>query len=276
MYRVWCQDARTVVALPGFGHGGLDCEGGGDAGTGSGNGRGSTSTDPTLPKAQCKIVNYSLSAHADAKGLFQLVRRLKAKHVILIHGEFPAMAQLQRLLSSDLNIQVDIPANGTTVDVSQSDRGARFCGSVNMSLATVRSPPSSSSVVDYAVQMYLSGSGVLRSDPQVQSFRATLPCHVSTDTQNLIDHAIRKTSHKEGGGGSRIGINTTRPPPSFRPSTCSVQIRSVSICTVQTESGRSIECGCSDSDDLPLARQLVEAIATQLLSKTEGSKAERI
>lgn len=41
----------------------------------------------TTLEVRCKVKNLSFSAHADAKGIMQLIKMAQPAHVILVHGE---------------------------------------------------------------------------------------------------------------------------------------------------------------------------------------------
>ena len=41
----------------------------------------------TVIDVKCDVVNLSFSAHADAKGIIQLIQQAEPRNVMLVHGE---------------------------------------------------------------------------------------------------------------------------------------------------------------------------------------------
>lgn len=63
------------------------------------------------------------SAHADAKGILQLVQQVAPHAVMLVHGEPDKMAFMSNKIKTSLNIPCYMPANGEEVVVS-----TKVCG----------------------------------------------------------------------------------------------------------------------------------------------------
>ncbi|VDM97005.1 unnamed protein product [Thelazia callipaeda] len=57
----------------------------------------------------------SFSAHADAKGIMQLIRDCQPRHVMFVHGEDVKMEFLKEKVEKEFNLKVFKPANGETV-----------------------------------------------------------------------------------------------------------------------------------------------------------------
>ncbi|XP_074655305.1 integrator complex subunit 11-like [Tubulanus polymorphus] len=57
----------------------------------------------------------SFSAHADAKGIMQLIRQCEPQNVMLVHGENVKMEFLKKKIQQEFNINCFKPANGETV-----------------------------------------------------------------------------------------------------------------------------------------------------------------
>ncbi|EFA75892.1 integrator complex subunit 11 [Heterostelium album PN500] len=74
----------------------------------------------TTLEVKCKIHNLSFSAHADAKGIMQLIKMSQPKNVLLVHGEKEKMRFLSDKISKDFNIPCYFPANGVTVNIESS------------------------------------------------------------------------------------------------------------------------------------------------------------
>ncbi len=60
----------------------------------------------------------SFSAHADAKGILQLIRTSQPRHVMFVHGEEAKMEFLKEKLQKEFGLTVYKPANGETVSVA--------------------------------------------------------------------------------------------------------------------------------------------------------------
>jgi len=73
---------------------------------------------------QCRIATYSLSAHADESQIINLTETLAPEHVLLVHGDAPARASLEKALSARQRI-VHMPRAGQTLELS-FDQPARF------------------------------------------------------------------------------------------------------------------------------------------------------
>lgn len=59
----------------------------------------------------------SFSAHADAKGIMQLITNCEPKNVVLVHGENGKMVFLKNQIEKEFNIDCFKPANGETITI---------------------------------------------------------------------------------------------------------------------------------------------------------------
>lgn len=59
----------------------------------------------------------SFSAHADAKGIMQLITQCEPKNVLLVHGEAGKMVFLSAKIKQELNLDCYMPANGETASI---------------------------------------------------------------------------------------------------------------------------------------------------------------
>lgn len=59
----------------------------------------------------------SFSAHADAKGIMQLITQCEPRNVLLVHGEASKMHFLAIKIKQELNLDCYMPANGETVSI---------------------------------------------------------------------------------------------------------------------------------------------------------------
>ncbi|KAI8868463.1 Metallo-hydrolase/oxidoreductase [Ramicandelaber brevisporus] len=64
-----------------------------------------------------KVECLSFSAHADAKGIMQLIRQSGARHVVLVHGEKQKMGFLQGKIEREFGIPCSYPANGESCKI---------------------------------------------------------------------------------------------------------------------------------------------------------------
>ena len=69
-------------------------------------------------KAEVQMLN-AFSAHADRLELFRYVRDAKPQKVFLVHGEQSQRTSFAQLLRDQLHLEVDLPANGDVVDLSE-------------------------------------------------------------------------------------------------------------------------------------------------------------
>lgn len=67
--------------------------------------------DKTIVEVKCEVYYMSFSAHADAKGLLQLINNVNPKNVILIHGDKEIMKQFQNTWKEKSDIPITMPAN---------------------------------------------------------------------------------------------------------------------------------------------------------------------
>jgi hypothetical protein len=69
-------------------------------------------------EVKLQVKNLSFSAHADAKGIMQLIRQSGAKNVMLVHGEKMKMSVLKQRIMRELGIACYDPPNGMTIHVA--------------------------------------------------------------------------------------------------------------------------------------------------------------
>lgn len=60
----------------------------------------------------------SFSAHADAKGIMQLIQYCEPKNVMLVHGEAAKMEFLTKKIKEEFSIDCFMPANGETCRIN--------------------------------------------------------------------------------------------------------------------------------------------------------------
>ncbi|CAH1774605.1 unnamed protein product [Owenia fusiformis] len=75
----------------------------------------------------------SFSAHADAKGIMQLIRHCEPRNVMLVHGEAVKMEFLRAKIKQEFDIECYKPANGETVSIA-----TKPCISADMSISLLK------------------------------------------------------------------------------------------------------------------------------------------
>lgn len=71
----------------------------------------------TVIEVKCGVLNLSFSAHADGKGVMQMVRRIAPRNVVLVHGEAGKMEQFKSRVVKELGLPCYDPANHVRVRV---------------------------------------------------------------------------------------------------------------------------------------------------------------
>ncbi|KAG2392991.1 hypothetical protein C9374_009568 [Naegleria lovaniensis] len=95
----------------------------------------------TTVDMRCEVKPISFSAHADAKGILQLIRTAQPKNVMLVHGERDKMAFFKKKIESEFKIPCFDPPNGCTIKIKTDS----YVSSVNVSLNLLKRTLSSSS-----------------------------------------------------------------------------------------------------------------------------------
>lgn len=67
-----------------------------------------------------QVEYMSFSAHADAKGIMQLVGQAEPESVLLVHGEAKKMEFLRQKIEQEFRVSCYMPANGETVTLPTS------------------------------------------------------------------------------------------------------------------------------------------------------------
>ncbi|TPX55222.1 hypothetical protein PhCBS80983_g05491 [Powellomyces hirtus] len=111
VFKKWCHDPKNMVILPGY------CVAG-TVGSKVLAGQKKIQIDPhTRVDVNLQVENLSFSAHADAKGILQLIKMCAPKNVLLVHGEAQKMEVLKGRIHTELKIPTFNPANGEMVTV---------------------------------------------------------------------------------------------------------------------------------------------------------------
>ena len=87
IFKEWASNEKNALIIPGY------CMPG-TVGNKLLNGEKRISIDGRDVEVKLKIYNMSFSAHADSKGIMELLTHLEPKNVMLVHGEKEKMRQL--------------------------------------------------------------------------------------------------------------------------------------------------------------------------------------
>uniref|UniRef100_A0A8C5Q8V2 Integrator complex subunit 11 n=1 Tax=Leptobrachium leishanense TaxID=445787 RepID=A0A8C5Q8V2_9ANUR len=68
-------------------------------------------------EVKMQVEYMSFSAHADAKGIMQLIRQAEPANVLLVHGEAKKMEFLNHKIEQEFKISCYMPCNGETVSI---------------------------------------------------------------------------------------------------------------------------------------------------------------
>ncbi|XP_061908658.1 integrator complex subunit 11 [Entelurus aequoreus] len=69
-------------------------------------------------EVKLQVEYMSFSAHADAKGIMQLIRMAEPRNVLLVHGEAAKMQFLKGKIEQEFSVDCYMPANGETATVT--------------------------------------------------------------------------------------------------------------------------------------------------------------
>ena len=109
IFEEWCTNELNMIIMPGY------CTAG-TVGHKILNGQRKLDLKKGKPPIEVKMsVQYmSFSAHADAKGIMQLISYCEPRNVMLVHGEAAKMEFLKQKIRQEHGIECYMPANGET------------------------------------------------------------------------------------------------------------------------------------------------------------------
>ncbi|VDO69888.1 unnamed protein product [Schistosoma margrebowiei] len=110
IFRKWASDERNMVVIPGY------CVAG-TVGYKILNGVKRLEFDKQVLEVKMSVEYLSFSAHADARGIMQLISHCQPKHVMLVHGEAIKMDFLKSKIEQEFGLPCSKPANGEIVHV---------------------------------------------------------------------------------------------------------------------------------------------------------------
>ncbi|KAI8877590.1 Metallo-hydrolase/oxidoreductase [Backusella circina FSU 941] len=114
VFKRWAPDPKNMVIMPGY------CVAG-TVGAKVLLGQKVIEVDKfTKIQVNLQVRNLSFSAHADAKGIMQLIRQCEPRNVVLVHGERGKMDFLRSKIMKEFGIACHMPANGCSIKMDAS------------------------------------------------------------------------------------------------------------------------------------------------------------
>lgn len=109
VFKKWAPDAKNMVIIPGY------CVAGTVGAKVLAGAKSIELDSKTKIDVNLQVKNLSFSAHADAKGIMQLIKNCKPANVVLVHGEANRMIGLSQLIKRQFEIPCYAPANGEMI-----------------------------------------------------------------------------------------------------------------------------------------------------------------
>eukprot|EP01028_Stygiella_incarcerata_P001314 TRINITY_DN1216_c0_g1_i1.p1 TRINITY_DN1216_c0_g1~~TRINITY_DN1216_c0_g1_i1.p1 ORF type:complete len:552 (+),score=151.19 TRINITY_DN1216_c0_g1_i1:389-2044(+) len=117
IFKKWASNSKNLVILPGF------CVKGTVGNKLLSHPGGILEIDKyTSIDVECSVKYMSFSAHADARGIFQLIRQLEPQNICLVHGEKSKMDIFQKFVKKEIRIPCFCPANGEEITIKTKRR----------------------------------------------------------------------------------------------------------------------------------------------------------
>ncbi|KAI1707173.1 beta-Casp domain-containing protein [Ditylenchus destructor] len=108
VFKKWCGDEKNMIIMPGY------CVAG-TIGAKVINGAKKVEIEGRSYDVNIRVEYMSFSAHADAKGIMQLIRNVNPGNVMFVHGEERKMEFLKSRVEKEFKIPVYKPANGESI-----------------------------------------------------------------------------------------------------------------------------------------------------------------
>ncbi|KAI9142418.1 beta-lactamase-like protein [Paraphysoderma sedebokerense] len=116
IFKKWCSDPKNMIIMPGY------CVAG-TVGAKVLSGQKRIQIDRTTTvTVNMKVRNLSFSAHADAKGIMQLIQMCEPRNVVLVHGEKQKMGRLKDRIMGELGIPCFDPGNFDRIEIETNGR----------------------------------------------------------------------------------------------------------------------------------------------------------
>lgn len=104
VFKEWCGDPRNTIIIPGY------CVPG-TFGNKLLNNMKVIEIDYREYEVNMKVESISFSAHADAKGIINLIREVNAENIVFVHGDREKMKVFEEVVKEQLGKPVFRPAN---------------------------------------------------------------------------------------------------------------------------------------------------------------------
>ncbi|KAJ3324037.1 Integrator complex subunit 11 [Blyttiomyces sp. JEL0837] len=115
IFKKWCSNPKNMIILPGY------CVPG-TVGAKVLAGEKVIEVEKGMRlQVNLQVKNLSFSAHADAKGILQLIQMCQPKNVMLVHGEARKMTILKERVLKEMGVRCFDPPNGKTLTIDTED-----------------------------------------------------------------------------------------------------------------------------------------------------------
>ncbi|NXJ64880.1 INT11 protein, partial [Rostratula benghalensis] len=134
-------------------------------------------------EVKMQVEYMSFSAHADAKGIMQLIRQAEPRNVLLVHGEAKKMEFLKQKIEQEFRVSCYMPANGETTTVFTNP-----CIPVDISLGLLKRETAIGPLPDAKKPKLMHGTLLMKDN----SFRLVSPEQALKEL-GLAEHQLRFT-----------------------------------------------------------------------------------
>ncbi|NXU87713.1 INT11 protein, partial [Xiphorhynchus elegans] len=134
-------------------------------------------------EVKMQVEYMSFSAHADAKGIMQLIRQAEPRNVLLVHGEAKKMEFLKQKIEQEFHVNCYMPANGETTTIFTNP-----CIPVDISLGLLKREAAIGPVPDAKKPKLMHGTLLMKDN----SFRLVSPEQALKEL-GLAEHQLRFT-----------------------------------------------------------------------------------
>ncbi|CAM9743981.1 unnamed protein product [Bubo scandiacus] len=134
-------------------------------------------------EVKMQVEYMSFSAHADAKGIMQLIRQAEPRNVLLVHGEAKKMEFLKQKIEQEFHVSCYMPANGETTTIFTNPSIP-----VDISLGLLKRETAIGLVPDVKKPKLMHGTLIMKDN----SFRLVSPEQALKEL-GLAEHQLRFT-----------------------------------------------------------------------------------
>ncbi|NXX30188.1 INT11 protein, partial [Nicator chloris] len=134
-------------------------------------------------EVKMQVEYMSFSAHADAKGIMQLIRQAEPRNVLLVHGEAKKMEFLKQKIEQEFHVSCFMPANGETTTILTNP-----CIPVDISLGLLKRETAIGPSPDAKKPKLMHGTLLMKDN----SFRLVSPEQALKEL-GLAEHQLRFT-----------------------------------------------------------------------------------